>query len=72
MKKKISVTYFIDGIEGQYDFDCAQKGVELNMVAGDVLNIIRNRLKYGEDVSEKEEEVLSSIRSLLGEIVIEG
>lgn len=72
MKKKISVTYFITELSDEYEFKCAQAGTALNHAVDDALRTIRNRLKYGEDVTDKETQILEEIRGILAEFYVEG
>lgn len=68
---KIIINYDSEKDE-MYNAKCALKSVDLNIAIHDALQAIRARLKYGEDVTEIEEQTLEKIRSILAEHYIEG
>lgn len=72
VKQKVTLTYYITHEDGEYDLQCAMKGVNLNLSIYDALNEIRTRLKYGEDITEKEEQTLRNLQTILNEHYIEG
>ena len=67
MKKKITVTYFIEEIGDEHEFKCAQAGQDMKFAIDDALDKIRGRLKYCDDVSDAETTVLEDIRSILSD-----
>lgn len=71
IKKKITVTYLIEDKFDEHDFECARKGVELNIAIWDALQTIRTRLKYAEDVSDTEQAFLEELRTGLSYAYIE-
>lgn len=70
MRKTIS--FIAQGPDDDYELACIQKAVSLNITISDVLEAIRGRLKYAEDVSEAEVAFLESLRSQLYEHYVEG
>lgn len=71
IKRKITLTYLIEDQYDEHDFECARKGVSLNIAIHEALNSIRTRLKYAEDVSDAETAFLEELRSELGAAYIE-
>lgn len=69
--KKVSVTYYIKEPGDDYELKCANKAVEMNHAISDALNLIRNRLKYGAEVPEDIETLLTEIRSVLSEVQVD-
>lgn len=69
---KKTLTFIVEPGDNDYDFECANRGTKLNMAIHDALENIRSRLKYGETVSNKEQQVLENLRSILAEVYIEG
>jgi hypothetical protein len=67
MKKKITVTYFIEELSDEYEFQCAQNGMTMKLGIDLALDKIRSRLKYCDDVSDAETAVLEDIRSILSD-----
>ena len=72
IKQKVTLTYYITHEDGDYDLQCAMKAVALNLSISDALQEIRSRLKYGEDVTEKEDQVLRNLQTILNEHYVEG
>lgn len=70
MRKTLS--FIAQGPDDEYELMCVQKAVHLNITISDVLEAIRGRLKYAEDVSEAEFAFLENIRSQLYEHYVEG
>ncbi len=58
--------------QNKYEIECHHKAVELNMAIGDVLDIIRGRLKHGEKVTNPERQTLEQIRGVLLDVYVEG
>lgn len=56
----------------QYDIKCVQNAKDLNLNVYEALQVIRTRLKYGQDVTDIEQETLEQLRKLLGEYYVEG
>jgi hypothetical protein len=71
IKKKITITYLIEDKFDEHEFECARKGVELNIAIWDALQTIRTRLKYAEDVSDTEQVFLEGLRTGLSYAYIE-
>lgn len=58
--------------EHEYDLKCIYNAKNLNLNVYDALQVIRTRLKYGQDVTDIEQETLEQLRKLLGEYYVEG
>ena len=72
-KKKATITFsFPNDHEHKYDIKCHNKAVELNCSVWDVLQKIRGRLKYSDNVTEAESEFLKELQEDLYEHYTEG
>lgn len=70
--KKTVIIKFEETDEGSFRLNCAMNAEKAQFAIGDALQRIRNRLKYESDnVSESEEKVLTEIRAILAEVVVE-
>ena len=58
--------------EYKFDIECHHKALAFNALLGAALDMIRTRLKYSDDVTDKDEETLSQIRAILVEVYVEG
>lgn len=56
----------------EYNFECANRGVKLNLAIQETLENIRSRLKYAKDVTKAEEKFLEELRTALSEYYVEG
>lgn len=70
--KKTVIIKFEENDEGNFNLNCAMNAEKAQFAIGDALQRIRTRLKYeSDDVSESEEKVLTEIRAILAEVVVE-
>ncbi len=67
-----SVSFYIpNDYDHKWEIACHFKATRMQVAISNVLNDIRSRLKYSDDVSEQEKEFLTKIREELYDMYIE-